>query len=1151
MEKLTVLPLASQSDRRQWAANWLSHAYEATLVCLMLLPLVALTVLPVSLSAQTSQAVVRGGVSDISGAVVPAATLTLRNIETGIAIKTISNDVGNYLFPGVNPGTYTLQASANGFTSRKLQPFVLQVNQETTLDFKLSPGQVTQVVHVQAQGEAIETASTELGLTLGSKQIEELPVDSRNFTALILTAPGVSPISVPGSQTLQNTTSIGPAIIPSFNGQTQRSNVFVVDGILDDETFGNGYAVQPILNSIQNMKLQSHNDSAQFGGSTGGTVNMATKAGTNQFHGNLWEYFKPSSLQAINYFSTRVTRLTQNQFGGGVGGPVLIPHLYNGHDKTFFYFAYEGYRFSSPDTDYLLVPTAAQLSGDFSGYAPIYDPASTTCDASGVCARKQFSYNGMLNHIDPSRINAGAVYFAQHTLPAPTNPTFDLPGGANAFQDSSDSSGLNSYDFRIDQSIGANSSAFFRMMRLTGTTNSGRTQLRNAQTTDAYSWVGSFTHSFNPSTILHLAFGRTYERRDNEEQFVGLPSGFNSKVGFPSGLTSGYSTLGSSVIPELDVDNYFASGGTNGNPIVSANDWEVTGDLTKVIGRHTFHTGAGYNSVGESQAIEAASEEFRAQETNSLVDGTSGDAMASFVIGNPGSFQKRNVVETIGWGGMFSAYLQDTIRVTNTLTVNAGLRYDLFFLPAYGTSKAGNQYVGNFDFNNGTYEVLKLPKPCAVTGTAPCIPTPGGILPDHVVLSPTGTKVMQNQYNNLQPRFGIAYRIWPNTALRGGIGLTFDNYAGVVQNVRGLSGNWPSVGQVAKSNINAPTAADPFPGYTLQNLPALTSLPDPTPFNQFNWFIDPKVKNAYSIQFNFGVQHQISPSTVVSATYVGSVNRRLDVGGYYNVAKTLGPGDPTLRQPYPYISPTFYSWSGGSGNYNALQLQLTRRFTKGFAATVAYTWGKSMDKGCSGFFGSEGCDIQQIYNLNAEYSVSAFDVTNLLVLTENYQLPIGPGQLVNIENRTLNLLVGGWQVNSISSLHSGSPYDLTIPQDIANIGNTGYERPNVVGDPTPRNRTVDHWLNPSAFAVPNLYTYGNLGRNSLRTQFFQDYDLSVFKTVPLNDRLHLRVSMEAFNFINHPIFGQPNSSFGDPNFGKVSSTASNTRTTQVSAHFIF
>jgi len=251
--------------------------------------------------------------------------------------------------------------------------------------------------------------------------------------------------------------------------------------------------------------------------------------------------------------------------------------------------------------------------------------------------------------------------------------------------------------------------------------------------------------------------------------------------------------------------------------------------------------------------------------------------------------------------------------------------------------------------------------------------------------------------------------------------------------------------------------------------------------------------------------------------------------------------------------------STGEGTYNALQMQLTRSFHNGLAATVAYSWSKSIDEGCSGFFGSEGCNIQQIYNPKAERSVSAFDVPQNLVATWNYALPIGRGKAVNTQNRVLDLLVGGWQYSGFAKFHSGNPYNVTDSADIANIGTTGYIRPNITVSPIPTNRTAQHWLNYWAFADPAQYTYGSTGRNALRTQFFKGADMSVFKEVKFKDRYAAKFTFDAFNALNLAIWGQPNSSYSAPNngvstaphFGVISSTNSTARTIQMSGKFIF
>jgi len=585
----------------------------------------------VSARAQLSSAGIRGTVRDSQGAVVPGALLKLVNVNTQVGSDKTANESGDYIYLNLTPGTYTLEASAPGFNTQKLSPFVLQVNQTTTLDFTLAVGAVTQVVSVQAIGEGLQASSSEVSTTLESKQVGDLPLNSRNFTSLFVTNPGVSPITPSGSQVASYTTSIGPIAIPSFNGQTNRSDLFYLDGVLDIETFGNAYAVQPVLDTIQDMKLQSHNDSAEFGGSTGGTINIATKAGTNEFHGAGWEFNKTSSLQALPYFTahgTPLTPLSQNQYGGAIGGPVLIPKLYNGRNKTFFYFAYEGFRFSSPSEEYLIVPTAAQYAGDFSTSLPIYDPASTTCDASGNCTRTQFPGN----QIPAADLNAGDIYYAQHVLPAATITGNPL---GNAITGYVNTQNMSSDNGRMDETISSKDSVFFRISTEAGSNVSGRSQLPTSLNTNGRQYVGSWVHIFSPESVLHIEAGRTTLSRPSLARFQGVSSDFNAQVGYPSAITSGYPTL-KTLIPGFSVANYFSDTGENGGPQTTADGWSLKGDYTLLLGKHTLKMGAEFNKIGEGQDIEYSTYNMTANETSNIVSpGTTGDALASFMIGIP------------------------------------------------------------------------------------------------------------------------------------------------------------------------------------------------------------------------------------------------------------------------------------------------------------------------------------------------------------------------------------------------------------------------------------------------------------------------------------------------------------------------------------
>jgi hypothetical protein len=400
---------------------------------------------------------------------------------------------------------------------------------------------------------------------------------------------------------------------------------------------------------------------------------------------------------------------------------------------------------------------------------------------------------------------------------------------------------------------------------------------------------------------------------------------------------------------------------------------------------------------------------------------------------------------------------------------------------------------------------------------------------------------------------GLAYRVTPKMAVRAGFGVFFDNWAGVTQTARNHEGTWPSIDEQFEANLNNPTSAQPTPSLKAQNpIPGAGPLPPSTPFTSRNYFFDPYLKNAYSLQWNFGIQTEIAPFTVLTTNYVGSGGRRLDIGGYYNTALTPGPGDPQSRSPFPYIVAAPFDRSWGRSNYNALQFTLNRQFSHGMAYTLSYTFSKSIDIGCSGWFGVEGCSIQDPYHFNNDRSISGFDLTHVLTMNWVYELPFGFGKRFHTGNRVADYVIGGWQLNGIATLRSGLPYNINISGDIANIGNaSGYMRPNLAGDPNLANPSPQAWFNTAAFAVPSQYTFGNFGRFGLRSDWVRNFDLSVFRQFPIKESKAIEFRAEAFNTFNTPTFGTPVSSISSPNFGKVLSTANSARQLQLGLKIIF
>jgi len=504
---------------------------------------------------------------------------------------------------------------------------------------------------------------------------------------------------------------------------------------------------------------------------------------------------------------------------------------------------------------------------------------------------------------------------------------------------------------------------------------------------------------------------------------------------------------------------------------------------------------------------------------------------------------------------VLNGYFQDQWKATPKLTVNLGLRYDRSFMPQYGRPADDNQYVGDYDFSQGVYLLEKTPGSCVTLGIAPCIP--GGTLPDHVEMA--NGPIFKSPNRNFGPRLGLAYRLFPKTALRGSFGIFYENWAGMAQTTQGITGTWPSVSLQNSVNLNMPTAAQPLPTVRAQNSVSAV-IPAPTPFNQVTWFMDPKLGAPYSQQWNMGIEHQLNENTLITANYVGSGTRHLPISGAWNAAVTPGPGPIAPREPYPYITPTYYDRPWGNSSYNAFQFQLNKRYSAGFGYTIAYTWSKTIDSGCSGWYGvpDETCMIENPYDFQASRSLAEQDVPQSLSASWMYEFPIGKGKRFDLGNRVANYILGNWQFNGLTTEHSGSTYTPYLDGDIANTGNFSqccsssvYERPNLVGNPKLSNPTIQAWFNKAAFAAPAPFTFGNLGRDTMRSDWFKDVDLSLFREVPLTERAKLVIRLEVFNAFNTPVFYQPNADFDNPNFGTVTGIANSARDIQLGAKITF
>jgi outer membrane receptor protein involved in Fe transport len=1116
--------------------------------------IVILALLPSPVHAQLATATINGTVTDASGAVVPGASVLLQNVATGARLATTTNADGNYYLPGIIPGPYTLHVGKAGFKTSNQGEFTLNVNQTATFNFSLQVGQTTQVIAVHAAGIRLEASTAELGQNISGRDVNNLPLNGRNFTELLELTPGVSRATTGqsgggGGGFVGN--PIGTFTFPAINGQRDRSNFFLLDGLNDQGSFISTYNVGPIVDQIQEFKIDSHNDSAQFGGSTGGVINVVTKSGTNTFHGTAWEFLRNNAFDARDPFLPNVVPFKQNQFGAAVGGPVVLPG-YNGRNKTWFFAAYEGFRNHTTSTSLFTTTTPAELNGDFSAFSePIYNPFSTTPDPAkpGEFLRTPFANN----QIPTTLFNPGTVTYGKALFPAPI--VTGIPG-INGVDTTPSITRQDTASLRFDHQFNTRNAIWIRYSGYTqpDSRSGGIPGVLNDIYLHGYQAGASYTHTFSPSMVGTFEFGRSSGQDNTLIHYASASPTLWQQAGFSPQFAGGFGP-GKNVNfnPGIGISDFLSWG--TGNMIQDtqfANTYEYKGDLSLVRGRHTFMMGADFETNNTISPIYGVSDSFSSFNTaNPESPSGTGNAMASFLLGVPNSSGRRDVYETEHGGWVDSWYFQDQWRATHKLTVNMGLRYDLPLVPIYGSAAAGNQYVGDLDLSNGTYILARVPPACGNGVGAPCIP--GGTLPAHVLVTPLSNHaIIHNTYDNVAPRFGLAYRLRPSTVLRGSFGRFYDNWAGIMQIAQNYEGSWPDIGQLLAQNLNNPEPGALTPTATVQDpfhLGTSAPLPAANPFNQVQWFMNPGFQDGYSNQWNFGVQQQVGASTVISANYVGSLTERMDQGGFNNVAVKPGPGTPQSRAPYPYIAPTFYDNSVGGSNYNAFQFSIQGRHGTGLTYLVSYTWSKTLDYGCDGWYGNE-CQIQNPYDRAAQYSVAGFDLPNDLSFSSVYQLPFGSGQKFQTGNKVMDRVVGGWQLNGIVTLTSGTPYTVFASGDIANTGNIT-EFANLVGSPSISTPTPAKWFNTSAFAEPSPFTFGNFPRNSLRSNWYKDVDLSIFREFPITEDKRLEFRADFFNAFNNVVWGTPDATLTDPTFGEVLGTSNTPRQIQFALKLYF
>jgi Carboxypeptidase regulatory-like domain len=1166
-----------------------------------------LTVSSSHLAAQSASATVNGTITDSQGEVIPAAAVTLTNQDTGVTRHATSNATGYFVFLDITPGPYNLTISKTGFRTNQLAGLSLLVDQTLTENQTLSVGAVTETVRVSSEQEGVmlQNSSSDLGNVIQTKEIQQLPLNGRNFTSLLILSPGVNPVSTAQGSGI-STTDAGITAIPgtsffkvSFFGQQNRETLYYMDGIVNTDLRGAIYGFLPIIDTMQEFKVQSHIDSAEFGVVTGGVVNMLSKSGTNSFHGSVWEFLRNNDFDARNSYSDFCTTIrcgpgsssttpapplhyTQNQFGGAVGGPIF-------RDKLFFYGGYEGWRYSKPGLSQTLVPTTQELGGDFSSASysyyqhKFYNPYSTSC-SGGTCTVQQFKCDANGNPIVPvnnlqttgtpclkipsSMINPVMLAY-EKAYYQPANSVANEASGFNFVEGRPQIDNSNSYTLRVDYHRSEKNFGFGRIsqMWVYDSTPIAGTIGSNISNYHAYNFGGGYTHVFTPNLLLDIRGGAMLKPYVFTQAF--------SPTGYAPATAAGFQNVGQygGMYVNLASPYNTSNAGSEsdlyrGNPVVNGG-----GSISYLLGRHSLKAGVDYIYQNRLQRNLYQQFTFSDSVTSNINATNTGNSLVSSLLGFPATFtaQTPDLGEDYFNMQLWAGYVTDSWKARPNLTLNFGIRYE--YLPGIGI--LNNRLANGFDIPNQNYII-------AASSVAACTtPVPYN---NHITFSP-GQKVGPSIGDNIGPRFGFAYQPHSQTVVNGGIGMFYDTITArsqwVQNNIEGPT--WPWTTGISGQTTNVATGGF-WPGAPQNPLVAITSLegnfPNPvvaaSPWltTGGGYVAQPGYKDQRSVEWNLQVQQQLSPTTLFSLGYAGSKSTRLNFTGFANAAQQPSPNGTPLAtidtyKYMPWVTPSWhYSTDNGYSNYNALLVSFQKRFSNNWNTIASYTWAKSLDNS-SGWFAAEngtggGSVVQSFFLPRNAYGNSSYDIRHYFTWSTVYSLPFGPNQHW-LQTGWVSYLVGGWKANYLFQIRTGQPYNLNVGGDPANIsGDNGslasYSRPNINGNPLQgacgsvsvgsRGASGSCLFNPTVFSVP-VANYGNMGKMILRQPNFNNLDFSVVKVMPIHENVSFEFRAEAFNVYNVVLPGAPGTTIGNSSAGLATSQGTTPRELQFGAKIIF
>ncbi len=1076
--------------------------------------------------AQTAAGQITGLVQDQAGSAVPGATITVTETRTNLQRVVVSTDDGLYTVASLAPGEYRLDTALSGFKPVRREGVRLATGEKARIDFDLAVGGVQEQVTVVGDAPIVRQETASLGTVVEHEQVVRLPLNGRLFIMLAAIAPGVA---LPPN-----------SVLPRINGGRPRTNEYLFDGISVLQPEPGQLAYYPIIDAIQEFKIEGNSPPAEFGRFNGGVVNLTTKSGTNAFHGNAFEFFRNESLNARNYFQKShpvKPDYRRNQYGGMFGGPVV-------KNRTFFFADYQGQRQSIGRTVTSNVPTLAERSGVFR--QNIYDPTTTV-----GTTRQQFPNNTIPRSVmDPVAL----ALLERFPLPTNTATANNYTRTANEIDDQDQG------DVRIDHTFaGGRDQLFARLTHFrghaepvtafpdgSGTILAGSVAV-GPQDTRSWAFASNYQHTFSPNLLNELRIGDT--RRAVERSAVALPSAAGALLSLP-GIPS--NAQFATTMPTFAPNGYQQIG----SPSNTASDFstsvtQIADSLTWLKGRHTVKMGLDWRWA-RLNVVQPPwpTGQFVFSTVGSDRPGVAntGNSFASFLLGQVQTFaidlQQTEIQER---ARIQEYFLQDDWKVSDRITINAGLRYTLNF-PS--TEINGQTAVFNLQTRQLEY--------------------------------PGDEPVRPLEKDNFGPRLGAVYRLTDKTVLSAGYGRIWIEMAGITTPF--TTPNFPFLQTVSQRTLD-----NIAPAFVLRNGPTVTPV-GATPnagLGQGVFTVDGNLGSGYAQQWNVSVQRELTTNTAVEVSYLGSkitnigipdsninqlTEEQLRLGAtllervpnpYFGIVpRSSSIGDPTitraqLLKPHPdYTAVSFYRNNVGTTNYQGLAVSIRQRLSRGLTYSAAYTRSKLTDIASSVFDASiltgplTNAAVADSGNLERDRDYSTGDIPHYFAASVVWDLPLGEGRAKH-PTGLVGALVNDWSLAGFMTMQSGVPVAVTQANSLGYAGFTT-QRPNLVGDPTlpPSERTPARWFNTAAFAAANQFTIGSASRNPVRGPTYQDVDLALMRRVGFGGERAIELRVEVFNLLNTDNFGAPAAQLGPASFGTIT-TALDPRVVQLAAKFWF